>query len=661
MDLYYPAPKKHFPHWAALDDYKYDPPAPRITLAGSLDPTTGIFYRTPEHPRLRTAQACEKCRTRKAKCSGDHPACARCVARGLQCEYAKEGRVRGPNKPKSRANSTASSHPSPLSRTPAPLPPYGDDSLVNINIKRRRRATTMSSGGGVVKLEPLSSCLPLALPSSSSHHGGLDLPLAASKRFSLPASLSNSSSIPSSSSLHPLPLHTLSSAYDYHGAGYAESSTYADSAYTDSRRGSFDPSFASHPYLGHAPDVKVEGYEDAGYGHEAGVYYEPPSAPFHLEAGYAVDTPEHDFAVAMRTHGLDLAVSADGRSTSASSTRSARSHSASSGSSGPTSAVSGSYPLLRATYSPPRTQSHAYSSPHQMSSPAHSHYQTPPPPHSASAIGFVHSGSNYHSPTSHAGSSPMQRSPYASRPQSAYGEQGGGYPQDGGHYYQSAVYGGQPEQTAYADEEYEQLPYDPHGRYAQQHPAYVQEQQPYSSGGGYGSQRSVYDDAMDVDSAGVGASGTIRRTSALRGWVEPPSMPLTSSSSSSTAALGQTGIQHPHPQLSLRIPSVPTLSSVHSTSGYPSSTQRSLTLATEPLSPLSASGSMSGIPLSAASSSSSLAGLPTSASMGLVRTMSETGTRVMANPTSPSVNEAAMGAVTRTRARAATVSGFGGL
>lgn len=41
--------------------------APRLTLAGSLDPTTGIFYRTPEHPRLRTAQACEKCRTRKAK------------------------------------------------------------------------------------------------------------------------------------------------------------------------------------------------------------------------------------------------------------------------------------------------------------------------------------------------------------------------------------------------------------------------------------------------------------------------------------------------------------------------------------------------------------------------------------------------------------------
>lgn len=235
--------------------------------------------------------------------------------------------MRGPNKPKSRANSTASSHPSPLSRTPAPLPPYGDDSFVDINMKRRRRATTMGSiGGSGIKLEPLSSCMPLGLPSSSSHHGGLDLPLAASKRFSLPASLSNPPSILSSSSLHALPLHTLSSAYDYHGAGYTESSSY--SAYTDSRRGSFDPSFAPHLYHDHAPDVKVEGYgDDAGYGHEARAYYEPPSAPFHLEAGYAVDAQEHDFTAALRTHGL-------GQRASVSSTRSARSESASSGSSG---------------------------------------------------------------------------------------------------------------------------------------------------------------------------------------------------------------------------------------------------------------------------------------------------------------------------------------
>ncbi len=88
------------------------------TLSGSLDPSTGVFQRTMEHPRLRTAQACEKCRTRKAKvclahfitlipnspvsilqCSGDQP-CQRCASRGLQCEYAPERKMRGPNKNK---------------------------------------------------------------------------------------------------------------------------------------------------------------------------------------------------------------------------------------------------------------------------------------------------------------------------------------------------------------------------------------------------------------------------------------------------------------------------------------------------------------------------------------------------------------------------------
>ncbi|KAG7440329.1 uncharacterized protein BT62DRAFT_629245 [Guyanagaster necrorhizus] len=84
----------------------------RLSFAGSLDPSTGIFYRTPEHPRLRTAQACEKCRTRKAKCSGEHPSCKRCLTRGLICRYAPEGRVRGPNKPKKPATSSEGASPS---------------------------------------------------------------------------------------------------------------------------------------------------------------------------------------------------------------------------------------------------------------------------------------------------------------------------------------------------------------------------------------------------------------------------------------------------------------------------------------------------------------------------------------------------------------------
>ncbi|KAI0697468.1 hypothetical protein BC835DRAFT_1519199 [Cytidiella melzeri] len=76
------------------------PPPPPWTMSGSLDPSTGIYQIAPEHPRIRTAQACEKCRGRKAKCSGEHPACERCRVRGLRCEYAPERKMRGPNKVK---------------------------------------------------------------------------------------------------------------------------------------------------------------------------------------------------------------------------------------------------------------------------------------------------------------------------------------------------------------------------------------------------------------------------------------------------------------------------------------------------------------------------------------------------------------------------------
>ncbi|KAI0364774.1 hypothetical protein BV20DRAFT_816333 [Pilatotrama ljubarskyi] len=83
------------------------------TLSGSLDPATGVFQRSFEHPRLRTAQACEKCRIRKAKCSGDHPTCQRCLSRGLQCEYAPERKMRGPNKNKRKSISQKRTDPSP--------------------------------------------------------------------------------------------------------------------------------------------------------------------------------------------------------------------------------------------------------------------------------------------------------------------------------------------------------------------------------------------------------------------------------------------------------------------------------------------------------------------------------------------------------------------
>ncbi|KZV66276.1 hypothetical protein PENSPDRAFT_689149 [Peniophora sp. CONT] len=48
-----------------------------------------IFLRSPTPVKnQRTSEACKKCRERKAKCSGEHPTCGRCAARGFACEYA---------------------------------------------------------------------------------------------------------------------------------------------------------------------------------------------------------------------------------------------------------------------------------------------------------------------------------------------------------------------------------------------------------------------------------------------------------------------------------------------------------------------------------------------------------------------------------------------
>ncbi|KAK7685103.1 hypothetical protein QCA50_011940 [Cerrena zonata] len=58
---------------------------------GSLPGPGGscVFLRTPTPvDKRRTVQACTTCRERKAKCSGSRPSCARCISRGLECEYA---------------------------------------------------------------------------------------------------------------------------------------------------------------------------------------------------------------------------------------------------------------------------------------------------------------------------------------------------------------------------------------------------------------------------------------------------------------------------------------------------------------------------------------------------------------------------------------------
>ncbi|KAI0634664.1 hypothetical protein C8Q77DRAFT_1216753 [Trametes polyzona] len=50
-----------------------------------------LFLRSPTPLKnRRTQKACNKCRQRKAKCSGGRPTCSRCLARGYHCEYAEE-------------------------------------------------------------------------------------------------------------------------------------------------------------------------------------------------------------------------------------------------------------------------------------------------------------------------------------------------------------------------------------------------------------------------------------------------------------------------------------------------------------------------------------------------------------------------------------------
>ncbi|KAI0765487.1 hypothetical protein C8Q74DRAFT_1371277 [Fomes fomentarius] len=70
--------------------------------AGTLPGPDGtcIFLRSPTPLKnRRTQKACNKCRQRKAKCSGSRPACTRCLARGYICEYVEE------DKPEKRSSS----------------------------------------------------------------------------------------------------------------------------------------------------------------------------------------------------------------------------------------------------------------------------------------------------------------------------------------------------------------------------------------------------------------------------------------------------------------------------------------------------------------------------------------------------------------------------
>ncbi|TFK49198.1 hypothetical protein OE88DRAFT_1736848 [Heliocybe sulcata] len=86
--------------------------------AGTLPGPEGacVFLRSPTPLKnQRTMQACEKCRERKAKCSGDKPSCARCLARGHTCTYMDDAakRVRGASLNRRKRRETISSYSTP--------------------------------------------------------------------------------------------------------------------------------------------------------------------------------------------------------------------------------------------------------------------------------------------------------------------------------------------------------------------------------------------------------------------------------------------------------------------------------------------------------------------------------------------------------------------
>ncbi|THU80860.1 hypothetical protein K435DRAFT_873932 [Dendrothele bispora CBS 962.96] len=187
-----------------------------VPLAGSLNPSTGIFIYSPEHFRLRTAQACEKCRTRKVKCSGDHPSCERCLTRGLICQYAKDGRVRGSKKPKTKARNSNLSFSSTNSNSNSSKTTQSTDTAAATPSLR----SSSVEGPTIDKVSsaPTFSVSSLSSPAELVHTPASDSP-SPSSVFTSPLSAGSGSTASSTSPLdvYPQPGHDALSMDEYRG------------------------------------------------------------------------------------------------------------------------------------------------------------------------------------------------------------------------------------------------------------------------------------------------------------------------------------------------------------------------------------------------------------------------------------------------------------
>ncbi|KAI7287467.1 hypothetical protein KC345_g477 [Hortaea werneckii] len=61
-------------------------------------PNTGPTLRTSSQPNPKLRAACDECRLKKLKCTGEQPACSRCVREGIQCIYSPQKQMGRPKK-----------------------------------------------------------------------------------------------------------------------------------------------------------------------------------------------------------------------------------------------------------------------------------------------------------------------------------------------------------------------------------------------------------------------------------------------------------------------------------------------------------------------------------------------------------------------------------
>ncbi|KAJ7653069.1 hypothetical protein DFH06DRAFT_1417394 [Mycena polygramma] len=189
--------------------------ATHIDITASLDHILGR-YEDERLTRRRTGQACGKCRTRKVKCSGDQPACLRCVSRGFACEYRQIGRVRGPNKPKSDAAPTASASPNNWRPSPYSLSLNEHEGYIPRGSRWAPRLPLPTTRA--LDVIPLPSSAhdtysDLNANAASVSHTNVTSPRSRQSSFVPPFALASQSSVP--------PLHAHANEYGYLHDAYA--------------------------------------------------------------------------------------------------------------------------------------------------------------------------------------------------------------------------------------------------------------------------------------------------------------------------------------------------------------------------------------------------------------------------------------------------------